>query len=424
MQVDISSPSSVERKVVIRVPAERLAEERQKVITDLSKYAQIKGFRKGKAPVAVIERLYGSAILDEVRQRILRDTVEKAFDENKLQPISQPVVDAKEPELGRDYEFSIQFEVKPEFEVKNYTGIEITQKAEAVTDDDVAKTLENLRQQHAILVPNEADQTLGTGLFFVGSYTGTIGEKEVSSGGKDVEIEIGASGQLPGLSDKLEGMKTGETRLVELTVPADWGSPDIQGKTYKVTFTCNAIKRRVLPTLDDEFAKDLEMESMDALRKKVREDMEAAAASRARNEAVSKLLDRIVEQNPVDVPPSLVESQSMEYIQRTYAQFQMQGLKMQPRPEELEKMKESVREDSTKAVRRSLVLLAIAEKEKLEATDTDVEAEVARRAESAGVPADKLRAYLDKEGALSQIRGQLIEKKVIDFLMEKSKVTV
>ncbi len=421
MNVDIQSPSNVEKKVTIRIPAARLTEERTKVLSELSRYAAIKGFRPGKAPQHLIEKMYGPAILDEVRQRLFRDTVEKVLTDNKLQPISQPKVDAQEPKLGQDYEFSLQFEVRPEFELKEYLGLDISQKPEPVSDDDVQQALENLRQNNAVLVANEKDTELGSGLFFVGNYTGTIGDRQVSSNGKDVEIEMGAKGQLPGLTEKLEGLKKGESRLVELKVPEDWTDESIRGKDYRITFTLTAIKRRVLPDLDDEFAKDLEVESLDALKKKVRGDLEQRNADRAKQEGIRKLLELLVDRNPVDAPPSLVEAQAQEYVERTRYEFQMRGFAMNPDEAQMAEMKKSVRENAERAVKRALILSAVAAKEKIEVADADLEAELRRNAESSNLPYEKLRALYEKENMLEAVRAQLREQKTVDFLVEKAK---
>ncbi len=423
MQVDIKSPSSVEKKVTIRVPADRLAEERSKVLVELSRYATIKGFRPGKAPAHLIERMYGAAILDEVRQRIFRDTVDKVLEENRLQPVSQPKVDAGQPELGKDYEFTLEFEVRPDFEPKDYTGIEVSKKPDVVSDEDIQKILENLRQRNAVLTSEAATQGLGEGLFFVGSYEGTIGDRKISSNGKDVEMELGSKGQLPGLAAALEGMKAGEKRDVSLTFPADWPDESLRGLPYKTTFTCTGVKRRVLPDLDDEFAKDLELGSLDALKKKVREDLEKAAVERAAEEAKKKLLDKVIESNPIDAPPSLVEAQTRDYIERTRMEFQMRGMNMNPNEEQIAEMRTAVKDNAEKAVKRALILSAIAAKEKIEVPDKELEAEIAKNAEESQIPPEKLRALYEKENLLQAIRMQIRERKTIDFLLEKAKVT-
>ncbi len=420
MQVDIQSPSNVEKKVTIKIPASKLAEERTKVLGELTKYATVKGFRPGKAPAHLIERMYGTAIMDEVRQRIFRDTVEKALEEKKITPISQPKVDAKEPKLGEDYEFSLEFEVRPEFEPKDYVGIEVSKKADAVNDEEIQKVLENLRQRNAVL--STEDGPLGEGLFFVGSYEGTIGEKKITSNGKDVEMEVGTKGQLPGLAAKLDGMKAGDSRPVELTFPQDWPDESLRGQIYKVTFKCSGVKRRVLPALDDEFAKDLELETLDALKKKIREDLEKGAAEKAHNEAVKVLLEKLIEKNPVDAPPSLVEAQSRDYIERTRMEFEMRGMALNPTGDQMEEMKKSVKDNAVKAVQRALILSAIATKETIEVSDKELEEEIAKNAAESQIPVEKLKALYEKENVLEAVRLQLREKKTVDFLMEKAKI--
>jgi trigger factor len=414
--------SECEREVAVEVPAEVVAHESQAILEKYQKLARIPGFRRGKVPPGVLRQRFAAEIRQEVVEQLVPRFFRQEVEKQGLLPVSSPQITQMKLEEGEPLRFKATFEVLPPLEVTGYRELVPESKDTSVTSDEVDAELERLRQRQATYTAIEGS-ALGDGDFAEVSFTGkTRQEDSKPISLDDVMVEIGGANTVREFSENLRGARPGEERAFDVAYAQDFADPRLAGKTVEYRVTVKAIKQKNLPALDDEFAKSLgEFASLEDLRARIHENMQHEKTHRAEHEAKEKLVDALVERNQFPVPKALVDRQVDLRLERGLRALAAQGVRTQDMQKmDLPRLRAGQREAALKEVKASLILEKIAEAEKIEVSDEDIQKEIDALAAEMRQPAETIRARLTRDGALDRIRSRIRNEKALDFLYRRS----
>jgi trigger factor len=418
--------TTCKREIELEIPAENVTKATEKVARDLARVARIPGFRPGKAPVTLIRRRFAGDIQGEVLQSLVPEYLEKALDEKKLVPVTRPEVDKVEFKEGEPLKFRAVFEVLPEFELGNYQGLEIQVDAVEAGEAQVDKVVEEMRERAATFVPVEG-RAAKDGDFALIKLSGMP-----EGGGDPVEADnimchIGAEETLESFTQNLRGANPGETKKFQSKYPDDYPDQKLAGKTYDYSVEVLAIKEKKLPEVNDELAKDAAGEASGVttvaeLRKKILENLEAAKEEQQSSQAREKILEALVKKHDFPVPEALVEHQMDVRLERTVRSLTAQGVDPRAVNVDWVSLRRRQHDRAVDDVKAELLLDRIADAEKTEATDEDVEKEISALAERSGESATALRARLTKQGALDRMKSKLRSDKTIEWLYRNTRI--
>jgi trigger factor len=418
--------TTCKREIELEIPAENVSKATEKVARDLARVARIPGFRPGKAPVTLIRRRFAGDIQGEVLQSLVPEYLEKALDEKKLVPVTRPEVDKVEFKEGEPLKFRAVFEVLPEFELGEYKGLEIQVDAVEAGEAQVDKVVEEMRERAATFVPVEG-RAAKDGDFALIKLSGMP-----EGGGDPVEADnimchIGAEETLESFTENLRGANPGETKKFQSKYPDDYPDQKLAGKTYDYSVDLLAIKEKKLPEVNDEFAKDAAREaagvtSVAELRKKILENLEAAKEEQQSSQAREKILEALVKKHDFPVPEALVEHQMDVRLERTVRSLTAQGVDPGAVNVDWVSLRRRQHDRAVDDVKAELLLDRIADAEKIEATDEDVEKEISALAERSGESTTSLRARLTKQGALDRMKSKLRSDKTIEWLYRNTRI--
>ncbi len=387
----------------------------------------VQGFRKGKAPRKLIEAQYGKEVFyNDAIDIILPEVYPQALDTLNIDPIDRPALDVQEISKDNGLVMLVEVEVKPEFELGNYKGIEISKVENTVTDEEVESRLQDMVNRNARLVSVE-DKAIENGDTAVIDFEGFENGVAFEGGkGENHNLVIGSNSFIPGFEDQLVGKKAGEEVEVNVTFPEQYHAENLAGKPAVFKVKINDVKVKEVPALDDEFAKDTtEFETLAELRADVKAKAEEEAKNRAEAEMRNALVEKVAENTEVEVPNAMVESQIDNMIMELNYQLQYQGLNLQQLLQmtgrSIEELRNERREDAARLVKSSLVLEAIAKAEGIEVSEEELTTELEKMASMYRMEVEQLKSSL-RETDLEDIKGQLKIRKTIDFLVENAKL--
>jgi trigger factor len=421
--------TTCKREIELEIPAENVQKAEDKVARDIARVARVPGFRPGKAPVTLIRRRFAEDIRGEVMQSLVPEYLEKALDEKKLVPVTRPEVDKVEFKEGEPLKFRATFEVLPEFELGDYKNLEVQVEAVEVGDEQVDKTIDEIRDRMATFVPIEGraakDQDYAT-IKLIGTPVG--GGDPVQADG--VLCHIGGEETLEAFTENLRGVNPGDTKRFRAEYPKDYPDPKLAGKTYDYSIEVEALKEKKLPDVNDEFAKDVASQSqafssvtnVAELRQKIRADLDAAKDEQQAAQAREKILEALVQRHDFPVPEALVEGQMDTRLERVVRSLVAQGVDPRAVNVDWVSLRKRQRERALSDVKAELLLDRIATAENIDATDEDVDKEIAKLAERSGESAASIRARLTKQGALARMKSKLRSDKTIDWLYRTARV--
>ena len=421
MKTEFVDVNQTRKTVRVEIPSAAVDAEINRIAADYSRKARIPGFRPGKAPARVIKQRFKDQILHDVVQDLIPRAVDEALRERGVAAVDSPDVREVNIEEGQPLTFTASFDTVPEFDPGDLSTIAFTRASNAITDEAADLALQRLRDRAARHEPVE-----GRGVDH--GDTVTLDLERRDAGGKpdthnDVSIELGAKANPPGFDEQLLGLEGGAQKEFALHYPADYPIGELANTDVSYKVTVKGLKRRVLPELDDEFAKDLGVDSLDALTARVREDLEHEAKHAAEREDRSALMKQLATRVPFEVPASMVDRE----IDRRLEDFARRLIDQNVDPRQAgidwNAFRESQREVSREAVAAAIVLDEVTRREKLDVSDTEVEAEVVKYAERTGRTPAAVRAALEKEGGLSRIYAGLRREKTIDFVLARATIT-
>ncbi|MBM4297419.1 MAG: trigger factor, partial [Deltaproteobacteria bacterium] len=401
MKIDVDELSPVQRKIRVELPAETVASEFAHAYKNLGQRVRVKGFRTGKIPRTVLQGIYGDEVKGEVKSHLVEESLAEAIKERGLQIISRPEVEANDPSEGGPFSFSAVFEVKPEIEVRNYLGLEVEKVKLAISDDQVMEALKRIQEGHARLEPVEGREIVQSGDSVTLNFDGKIAGKPFSGGkGENYTLEVGSGHALPQFEEAVIGLKRGEQQTVQVNYPESYPNKEIAGKTVDFSIVVGEIKQKVLPTLDDEFAKDHgEHGSLDALKGAIRARLEAELKHYQDENLKEKLVAQLVETNSFTLPSSMVERQTRYLMERYQSQLAGQaGAEAEAAPP-MEEARKTLEGRATRQVQATLLVEKISQQEKIEISDQELQERVDNLARAAGERAKSLREYYGKAEA-------------------------
>lgn len=424
MNVNVEEISSIKKKVSIEIPGNEVTKEVDSFYKDLGKKAKIKGFRPGKVPRNILERYFKDYVKAEVVQKLIGDSYPKALTETNLEPVSPPVIDPGEFNEGKSFQYSAVIEVKPDIKLEGYAGLKIEGKKEEVKDEDVEERLKSLQNLHANLKTISEGRPIQTGDYVIVDYEASVGGKPLE-GAKAVDftVEVGSGQFIPTFEEKLIGLKPEEERDIEVAFPEDYGYQKWAGKTILFHVKIKEIKEKVLPVLDDEFAKDLgDYSSLEELKTKLRGEIEKEKELVLERQLKDQVVDQLLEANPFEVPESLVEEQAKGLVSDTKLRLAAQGVELKNLGVTEEKLQGDYKAMAQKQVKTFLILEKIASQEGIAATDEEVDERLKEMAERMHQKFDVVKRYYEKNGLLPEVKAGILRDKTLNFLLEKANV--
>ena len=418
--------ATCKREIELEIPAENVAKAAEKAARDIARVARIPGFRPGKAPVTVIRRRFAADIQGEVLQSLVPEYLEKALDEQKLIPVTQPEVDKVEFKEGEPLKFRAVFEVLPEFELGDYKNVEVQIDSVEAGEAQVDKAIAEMRDRAATFVPVEG-RAAQDGDFVLMKLNGTpVGEGEPVEA-DNIMCHVGAEETLESFTEHLRGANAGETKKFRTEYPADYPDEKLKGKTYDYSVEVQGVKEKKVPELNDEFAKEVAGEAagitnVAEMRKKILENLTASKEQQQSGQAKDKILEELVKKHDFPVPQALVEHQMDIRLERAVRSLSAQGVDPRTVNVDWAAMRKGQQDRAVNEVKAELLLDRIASAEKIDATDEDVDKELALLAENSGESATTLRARLTKQGALDRMKSKLRSDKTIDWLYRNARI--
>ncbi len=424
MKIDIDTVSSVQRKIRVELPADTVDQEFLRVYESLSRRAKIKGFRPGKVPRSVLQRLYGDEVKGEVLSRLVERSLSEVVKGHRLQVVSRPEIEANDLETGKTFAFFAVVEVKPEIQVKNYTGLAVEKVKLSVDQAQVEAALHHLQEQHAQLEPVEDRDTVEAGDFAILDFVGSVdGKPFPGNRGEGYPIEIGSGRALPQFEEAIVGLKRGREHTITVAYPDHYFNREMAGKAAVFSVTVQSIKKKVLPPLDDEFAKDHgDCASLEELKEKVRGRLENEVEEIQAADLKEKLLSRLIGENPFEIPPAMVDRQIRYLMERRQARLAAQGLPSSGEQFPQEQWRKDLEPQARRQVQATLLVEKIADLEKIEVSEEDVRLKIEEHARAAGERGPTVREIYRQSDARDDLRSQMVFERTVGFLLERAKV--
>lgn len=424
MKVDVNDLSGCSKEVHVEVSADILQGKVDGIYQRLGKQAKMPGFRKGKVPLDVLKREYKSAVREEIVHQEVPEFFRTILIDHKIEPVTQPRITHLQFEEGSPLKFVAIVEIKPGFKLKDFKGIKVRKEPTKVTEEEVDRALEALREQMAQFVPVEDRSAKEEDLVLI-DFDGKIDGKSFD-GGKAARFPVllGSQGLLKDFETQLIGMAKGASKNFKLTFPADYPKPEVAGKEAEFAVTLQEIKVKKLPAVDDEFAKDA---GGGGNVKELREKLEGQLRSRKEAEQRAKMAeqvgDKLISDHPFDVPVSLVDMEQQRLVRQGVDRLRQQGLDpARLTPEQRKDFVEKLRPVAEKNVRMALIVERISEQEGVRCEDGDLDAYIQKIAQATQQPPEAVRRYLSQKGEMASTREWIRYEKTIDLLIAQAKV--
>lgn len=424
-RIDFTDVSDTQKVLAIEVPGEVVEQELVRLTAEYGKHAKIPGFRPGKAPASIIRRRFRDRLLQDVAQELVPRTIGDALRERKLDPLDSPNVTEMTIEEGRPLSFKASFEVAPLVDAGDLATISVREPAVSVSEEDVERALDRLREQAARFEPIE-----GRGAEHGDYLTIDLARRRLSEPAapepdrhSDVTVEVGAQGNPPGFDTHVLGQKADDVRTFVLSFPADYEVPELAGADVEYQVTVKTLRTKNLPALDDEFAKDLgQFDSLEALKGRVRDDLAQAADRDRRQQMRQQALQQLAARVTTDAPTVLVEREVERRLEEFARRLYEQGIDPTKASINWEDFRSEQRAPAIETVKSTLMLDEVARRDNVEASEDDIAAEVARYATASGRTPAAVRARLERDGALGRLAVGVRREKTLEHVMSRATI--
>lgn len=420
------------QEITIEIPVDAVSEEQESLVQQYAKEARVPGFRKGKVPAGVVRSRFAEQIREQLLENLVPQYYRVAVISGGYKPISSPHITNLKAEPGAAISFTASFDVMPEFELGDYKSAKVEKPEIKVSDEQVDTEIKALQERQASYDPVNEDRELSDGDFAQVSFQAKPkedaaqtkeGEAAQPVQMEDILVEIGAANTVNEFSENLRGAKAGEEKSFDVAYPADFHDHRLAGRTLSYSVKVNAIKKKSLPELNDDFAKELspEFETMEHLKKAIRENLEAQLQHTAEHEGKEKLIDELIAKHDFPVPASMVEHQINLRLERGLRALAAQGMRTEDmRRLDFRKLRAAQSEAAIKEVRSGLLLTKIADNEGLQVTDEELNAEIFQLAAQTNQTPDEVRKTLEQDQGVERIRARLRSEKALNFLYGRS----
>jgi trigger factor len=423
MQVTVNEVGSLTKKLKIVLPKEEVSKELEAGFRKIKNDAKIKGFRRGKVPRHILERTYGQQVRAEVAEKLVQDSYFDAVEKEKLDVVAHPEI--KTPVFAEDGSFSYEAEVdtRPQFDLREYKGLEIEKEDVTVSDDEIDGEIEKLRKEMAPLRSVEDRAARENDIVIVDFDGFHEGVQLPQVHGENVNVDIGTGRHGREFENKLIGLKKGDESSLEVDFPPDSPNPILSGKKIEFKIRINDIKERVLPDIDDEFAKDVgeEFESLAALRQHINERLLAEKEQALEGDISDRIMQKLLEANQFDVPARLVQFEIDEYIKQTEDTLKRGGMSLEAAGVNRAEAEDRYRDTAVKRVRGDFILKKIAEQEDIKVLDEDLNNGFARIARQYNMTVAEVKGYFKSRDDMLPFINELLNEKILQFLRAEAK---
>jgi trigger factor len=417
--VNIKEKQDSHRILSIEIASSKVKREREKIISGFQRKAKIPGFRPGKTPRQLIESKYRDDIKMELMESMLTEAYKEAIEEQQLVPISHPEFSKVESSLDSSMSFEAAFDVKPEVEVKRYTGFRVERTVKELTDTEVEGVLEKLRRERALTRPVERPAERGDLVSIEYLSLDEDGQLISDEPKKNIDLNLGDGGVLDDIEEGIVGMNTGDEKEIGIDYPEDYFVESLRGSRRKLKLTLLEVKDVELPVLDDEFARGIDpSKNLGSLREEIMTRLIEEREQQSKKEAVEKLFDLVIEANPFEAPRIIVENILTEFLERLRQERQNAGQDFDP-----EKVRDTYRPIAVRLFKKNFMIETIAKLEGLGATEEDMAEELESISQGSDAYLDSLKRGLEKDpGAKENFKSEITSKKVAEFLLNNSEV--
>ena len=423
VQSRVEDLSPVVKKVSVELTPDRVKDALDSAYTSVSRTVKLKGYRQGHVPRRLVERYFGDDVKKDVAQKLVTGSIHEALAEHQLDPVAPPRVENGSVEPGQPFKYTATVEVRPRVEPKDYEGLAIPKIDSGVADARVDERIEEMRANQAMFVPVEGRDVVEAGDFVSADYEAFVGGTPLRGAKREgVLLEVAPGSLLENKAEGLLGARVGDTRELGVTFPDDYAVEELRGKEARFRVAVKGLKKREVPALDDAFVQDLggEVKTVADLRAKVRADLEQQKKQRAESDQREALLTALVAKNPIEAPPALVERNVDAMLQGMLEGFMRRGIDPRQLGLNLDRMRDELRQRALLEVKGYLLLEAIAEKEKVEATEEDLAKHFEKLSSELKQPADKVRAAFRRQDSLDSLKARLRQDKALAFLLSKA----
>jgi trigger factor len=424
--IKVEEISAVKKKISFEIPWEEVRKELDAAYRTVGKKARIKGFRPGKTPRHILETYYREDAEGEAVSNLVQRSFEEAMQANNLLPVARPQIEQTGIKTEKSFVYSATVEVEPVIEPNGYTGLELEKNDPGVSDNQVDARLEELRNMYSSLKDVEDDRIVQSGDFLLIDFEGRLGgevRKELTE--KGFRLEVGSKRFVPGFEDALVGLKKGESKEFTVKFPDDYHVKEFAGKDITFSVTVQDIKVKVLPELDEHFVKIFnKYENLEALKADLRKSLEEENAARVKSNLQKAIQDKLIEQNPFEVPEAYVERQIFNMMVEYQRRMVMNGMDADSAAKVAANLHDQFRDEAARIVRSGLLLNKIAEKEALSVDDGEIDDRIREAASRYGRDFESMKESYEKDNLIERLRDQILEEKTLDFIESRANIRV
>ena len=424
MSVTVEVVSPIKKKLIFEIAADVVETELENAYKKIAKTADIKGFRKGKVPKKILEQHYGPRAQYDAAGPLINNSLYKALLDNKIEAVSQPEVkESGVVESGKPFKYEAEVEIRPEIVAKDYTKLNLEKEIFSFDEGVVAKQLEQMANSRTLLeVTSRKKARDGDTVIidFEGFIDGTAFE---NGAGTDFELALGSNSFIPGFEAQLVGMKREQEKEVEVTFPEGYGSKDLAGKPAVFKVLVKEIKEKIVPEINDALAKELDADNLDDLKERIKENTIAQDKQRIDNQLQENLMTALIENNSFEVPEGMIENQLLHLKDSFTQKLKAQGMSLEMLGMNEESFAKTYRDMAVQQVKGELILDAIAAQEKIVVEEAEIEQKKQEFSKNGEVPLDQVEIYFKNETALAGLKGQILQGKVTEFLLDQAVVT-
>lgn len=424
MKAELKKLDGLSRRLQIEVPSATVNAALERMYQQVQRKAKFKGFREGKAPMSMVKTEYKSRVELDVAEEIIREYYDKALTEHSLEPINFPAIEFDGFKENEPLKFAAVFEVRPEVSLKKYKGLEVEKEKLEIKEEVVDKILEDIRKAKATIAPVIELRAAQMGDVAIIDFDGRVDGKPLAGGSaQEHMLELGAKQFIDGFEEGVVGMQPGSKKTLTLKFPEDYQAKDIAGKDVEFDVTLKEIKKKVLPELDDEFAKSMgNHTTLEDLKNEIKKDVVAGEEKRVRDDLKTRILHALVSANPFEVPQSMVKEQKEIITEDVHNRMKQDGMT----DAQFEEYKAKWDADFTKSaefvIRSSMLVNTVAREENLAASDEDFSQRLESYAKQSGIEIEKIKAFYSKPDNRSRLKFQMTEEKVVELLIKEAKV--
>jgi len=426
MQINVEDVSSLTKKMIITLPETQVVQELESAYKKLNSEVSLKGFRKGKVPRQVLEKNYRPKVEYEVAEKLIQDTYFDALEKSKIDAVVHPDIREQKFVDNGTFVYTAEVDVRPQFELAEYKGIEIEQTALEVTDEDIAQELEVLRKQMAPLQSVE-DRAIEKGHLAVVDFQGYHNGNPIKQVvGENYSVDVGSGQYGKEFEEKLLGLKKGEEASQEIDFPENFANPILAGKKVEFKINVKDVKERVLPALDDEFAKEVgnDFASLEALKSHIREKKLKAKKDAQRGDLTDKLMKALIESHDFEIPPRLVAYEIEAMIKELESNLERQGMTLEAAGFNRDSLVEQYKLAAQSRVKGDFLLKKVAEKEGLKLENEDIDKGFKRISEQYNMPVSEVKKYFSSRDDLLPFMAELLNEKILTFLLDAAKLKI